>query len=406
MNRKKIVRSVRAVGGQRPTWLVVGAMLVGCSTPRASAKSPVAPLHRETTGGVRSEAITPAAPPFAEPPPTKEETAIRALALAAEACPFDTIRGFTSECEALDRWEAEADLFVDGRNDSALVSLLERGTDRTRSLSSSKLEAEGSVFRDDAGLAARILTVAERETSEGVGAILGHVVASLDVGAPAVEKRVLALIDRRANRALTMSLLEELTTHNDPNAAIDAALARAMADPRGDVRQASVLGLALSEETVVCAAWKRALEDSDPNVALAASHVVATHRRCPSLIDPVLGFIGKGQRSGVLIDPVVAVTLAELCESDGLDGPQRGLAASIAEGFAEPALPLAMREEALRAALACSPDERRFVKRFAADKDERIRRRAKDLLKEGHRSSHGPKKSREAVSPKERNAEL
>jgi hypothetical protein len=40
------------------------------------------------------------------------------------------------------------------------------------------------------------------------------------------------------------------------------------------------------------------------------------------------------------------------------------------------------------------------VKRFAADKDERIRRRVKDLLKEGHGSSHRPKKSRGAASPK------
>lgn len=350
------------------------------ATPHALAVTP-SPV---ATAGAPQLADGPTVPP----PTSKDAEAILALSSATEACAFDPARGFTSECDARDRWEAEVDLFANGKNDDALVWILEHRAPPARALAASKLSAEGAAFVDDAPLASRLFDVADRETSEAVGAELGLALAAIDLTSTGTVARVLTLLDKRSNRGLTTSLLEELATHDEPTAAIEAAIAAALDDPRPEIRQAAVLGLALADPGVSCPAWKRALADEDPSVGVAASHLVATTRRCEGLVDAVLSFLGAGQRAGRFRDTVVATTLAEICEPSETSRAQRTLAAALAEGFADRTLPTGLREEALRAALACSTDEQKFVERFAKDPDEWVRRMAKDLLRERANKKH------------------
>ena len=331
-------------------------------------------------------------PVFSLEPTTAAQRAVLALALAVEACPFDAASGFTDECEPLDAWQTETDLFADGASDEALVWLLERGSDRSRTLAARKLADEGSLFTGDAGLSGRMWKVAAREKTGAVGAPLGRALASIRLRETGSESAALGLIDTSANTKLVSTWIAELDPSEGASATLDSLVGKAARDERPEVRRASAEAYATRPAEIACPAHVSMLDDADASVALAAARGLVDDGCPPSVAKPglekVVALIEKSVARGGASEDVPPI-LGALCGGAESTPESMHRAAALARTLTEPSHPTAVRERALRAVLACDPKGGKLVAGFEHDEDVWVRVRAKDLLKERKRK-HRP----------------
>jgi hypothetical protein len=306
-------------------------------------------------------------------PTTEAERTALSLARAAEACPFDPVKGF-EKCVDVDRWEAESDLFTAAGGDDALVWLLEHGSERARALAASKLHSGSyGAFRTDPALAARVLRAAHIEGNEAVGIPLGRAICDIDLTVTRLGDQFLAVFASTRNRGLAASMLESAALNGNPPHEFAVMLNRGADDPRPELRRAAADGFSSSQHVVRCAAWGTMLADTEISVAASAAQYVINYW-CPDHWDQVLSLFEGWVKVGAT-DHSVPHDLFDLCRRVDLRPAQIKRATALAKQLAVSKLSPSVREEALNAVMSCDPAGSRFVGGFTSDPDVGVRAR-------------------------------
>src|SRR5262245_19851174 len=126
------------------------ALLAGLSVACAAdppPSPPPPPVGTPATSARRESSSAPPLPPVPAPngvptvDPRVAELAKKVLACEYKPDAFSPLSG----CAAFDAWSKEDELFAEGKNDAALVAMLERGAEPERYLAAYKLDRSGKV---------------------------------------------------------------------------------------------------------------------------------------------------------------------------------------------------------------------------------------------------------------------
>ncbi len=357
------------------SFALAGMLLVAACRDRESSRAVAA-----STVGALPDASASAAPL------SKADAQVVDLATKALACGW-TDDGPALECDAARAWRDARDVFEGGREDSALVEMLERTDDRSRYLGAENLAVFGERYRTDRALATRVVLATEREKSARVGQPLGEAVAKIDVDSTDLFDRVRALAIKDDLLPLRTAIAASLAEHNPASGPSFTLTLDLLRDREKDVRVAAIGALWMCENrhpAEACSAWREHIDDpGDDDLASRACDYLSWSGHCQDAIDALLDSEERRFKAGKTTEALFAKALGNVCEDVKTTRSQKERATDLARNMAQQtSTPRPARGAARAAGLRCDPTGgRAFVARFATDPDPFVQARTRDLLR-------------------------
>jgi hypothetical protein len=304
----------------------------------------------------------------------------------ALACKWEAA-GPSEWCDDAKAWREARDIFVGGRADASLVTLLDDVDERVRLLAAQDLAVFGQRYRTDKSLADRVVRAAESERSAGVAPHLGAAVARIDVDKTESFDRVRAVATKHALVGLRVSLVSALAQSNSGSTGVFTLTLDLLRDPDKEVRAAALgslwtAGSRHPEEA--CRAWREHMDDgADDDIAARASDYLTWAGNCQAHYDAFLDSAERRFKAARTTKPLFTKALGNLCEDPKATAAQKSRATDLVRRIAEQkTTDRDVRGSALAEVMRCDPTGgRALVQKYATDDDAYVRDRAVDLLK-------------------------
>lgn len=289
-----------------------------------------------------------------------------------------TPQGFSIRCPAYQQW---LDELKDHQAEPTLVALTADGDEKVRFLGASALVRRGSAYRGDKALSERLVAAAERERSPAVGALLGTLLARIDM-AGGLEARVRAIATGHALSDLRAALVGELLFKAGAGW-FDLTLELAKGEPDEAVRLAALTAFWVGGQDrreEVCQLWLETIADEAPKVAAKGAYLLSFWGRCQAHFDALQKEQARRAQLGLMTWDYFA-SVENLARDRRAKRKQKKLAVAIARAVVKQGKnPWAARNRALDYLAAHDRHAKRFIETFTEDEVELVARKASELF--------------------------
>lgn len=306
------------------------------------------------------------------------------LAKAALACPTSGTSFFQYDCPAYKAWN-EAKL-LSGPVDATLVNMLEDKTARVRYLAAQALQDSKATYRSDKALASRVIAVAEAETDEQAGGVIGGLVGKIDVDKTGLLEPITKIAKKHNVTRVRRGIVEGILFTNNRSRPTYDFMITMTNDADKDVRLEAVrafwIGGSLSK-TETCKMYEAHLSDSEPSISAKSAELMGMSRNCSPNYDALVAAVDRASSGPAKKESGFVSGLQKMCEDTEAKPAQRSKAATLAKALvAAKDNQVFVRKWGLRAVLACDPKGGKgFVAGYTKDKEKWVAEEAADLLK-------------------------